>query len=239
MGETLYDFCVRRGDKALLDQWDETRNAPLTPRTVTCGSRKKVWWNCPRGHVWQAVLVSRTSGGTGCPVCAGKVVISGENDLASRNPDLAKQWHSEKNGPLTPQGISPYSNRKVWWKCAAGHAYQASVGARAVNGSDCPYCAGRKVLAGFNDLAALEPVIAKQWHPVLNGSLTAEMVTVGSHRRVWWQCPEGHVWKAVIYSRTGQKKAGCPVCAGKVRPLYRGQSAVLAEVGSNRGESRV
>ena len=85
-----------------------------------------------------------------------------------------------------------------------------------MHGSCCPYCTGKKVLPGFNDLATLEPKIAA-WHPTLNGTLTPEMVTLGSHRKVWWQCPEGHVWKAVVYSRAGPQKCGCPVCAGKVK----------------------
>ena len=58
--------------------------------------------------------------------------------------------------------------------------------------------------------------MAAQWHPALNGSLTPEMVTVSSHRRVWWQCPQGHVWKALVYSRTGEQKCGCPVCGGSL-----------------------
>ena len=32
-----------------------------------------------------------------------------------------------------------------------------------------------------------------------------------------WKCSEGHVWRAVLYSRTGPDKCGCPVCAGKVK----------------------
>ena len=44
---------------------------------------------------------------------------------------------------------------------------------------DSPYCAGRKVLAGFNDLATLAPEVACQWHTTLNGSLTPDMVTAG------------------------------------------------------------
>jgi len=56
-----------------------------------------------------------------------------------------------------------------------------------------------------------------QWHTTLNGNLTPQMVMPGSHRRVWWQCPEGHVWKAVIYSRATAQRRGCPVCAGNVK----------------------
>ena len=200
----------------LAAQWHPAKNGSLTPRQVVAGTRRKVWWRCEKGHAWQAAVASR-AGGTGCPVCAGKKIIPGENDLAGGFPDVAAQWHPGKNGALTADRVSPYSNRKVWWICPRGHEYAAVVSARTMKGSGCPYCAGRKVLAGFNDLAALEPEVAVQWHPTLNGTLTAEMLTTGSHRKVWWQCPEGHVWKAVVYARTGPKKCGCPVCAGRIR----------------------
>lgn len=200
----------------LARQWDGDKNGALTPVQVLSGSCKKVWWRCEKGHSWQAAISSRARG-SGCPVCAGKTVVPDENDLASAFPDIAAQWHPTKNGKLTPQACTPASNRRVWWICPLGHEYQAAIGARSVNGSDCPYCAGKKVLKGFNDLATLEPKVAAQWHPTLNGNLTPEMVTVGSARKVWWQCAEGHVWKALIYSRTGAGKCGCPACAGKVK----------------------
>ena len=141
--------------------------------------------------------------------------MSGENDLATLFPDIAAQWDTERNGSLRPDQITSFSNRKVWWRCTLGHEWQAIVAARAVENSGCPYCAGRRVLAGFNDLATLHPKIAAQWDSTLNSGLTPEMVTPGSHKRVWWKCAEGHVWKTAIYSRTGKQKCGCPVCAGK------------------------
>ena len=200
----------------LIRQWHPTKNGKLTPRDVMSGSRRKVWWRCEYGHEWQAAISSRAAG-AGCPVCAGRSVVAGENDLASRFPEIAAQWHGEKNGILLPESISSCSNQKVWWRCELGHVYAATVSSRTMHGSCCPYCTGKKVLPGFNDLATLEPKIAAQWHPTLNGTLTPEMVTLGSHRKVWWQCPEGHVWKAVVYSRAGPQKCGCPVCAGKVK----------------------
>lgn len=203
----------------LARQWHPTLNGNLTPQDLMAGSNNKVWWRCDKGHEWKATVVSRTGNGTGCPVCAGKVVIPGENDLASQFEHIAAEWHPTLNGQLGPDQISPCSNRKVWWRCELGHTYQATVGARTVSNSGCPYCAGRKVLEGFNDLATLDPAVARQWHPTLNGSLTPQMVTVGSHRKVWWQCEDGHVWKAVIHSRTGSQHCGCPVCAGRTRKL--------------------
>ena len=88
---------------------------------------------------------------------------------------------------------------------------------RSMNGADCPYCAGRSVMPGFNDLATIEPEVAKEWHPTMNAVLTPEQVTAGSSKQVWWQCSDGHAWKARVSSRTSRKRPGCPVCAGKVK----------------------
>lgn len=172
----------------------QRENGELKPSDVLEGSHKYVWWKCQNGHSWRARILSR-SRGAGCPVCTGKAVMSGENDLATLFPDIAAQWDTERNGSLRPDQITSFSNRKVWWRCTLGHEWQAIVAARAVENSGCPYCAGRRVLAGFNDLATLHPKIAAQWDSTLNSGLTPEMVTPGSHKRVWWKCAEGHVWK--------------------------------------------
>ena len=212
VGETDLAACF----PALAAQWDQERNGDLTPQDVFPGTQRKVWWRCARGHVWQARVSSRAQNGAGCPVCTGRQILPGENDLATLFPAVAQAWHPDRNGSLTPAQISPYSNRKVWWQCPRGHPYQAVVSARTASGSGCPSCTGRRVLAGFNDLATLEPALAQEWHPTLNQGLTPDQVTSGSHKRVWWQCPAGHVWKAVVYSRARGKRCGCPVCAGKV-----------------------
>ena len=84
-----------------------TKNGRLTPRDVVPGSRRKVWWQCPKGHVWQAAIASRAVDGAGCPVCAGKQVAAGENDLATLFPHLAQQWDRARNGALTPGSRLP------------------------------------------------------------------------------------------------------------------------------------
>lgn len=212
-------------DPELAKQWHPSKNGSLRADQIQAGSGKKVWWICESGHEWQASILSRSGSGTGCPVCAGKKVVPGINDLASRFPALAEQWHREKNGALTPQMVSVNSNRRVWWQCEKGHEWQVAISRRATGNTGCPFCTGRKPLAGFNDLATLEPKIAEQWHPELNGTLSPDSVTVGSHKKVWWQCDQGHSWKAVVFSRTGAQKCGCPVCAGKVKSGTRNPTA--------------
>lgn len=197
-------------------QWDTERNADITPKDVTSGSHYKAWWVCDKGHSWKAFVSSRAAG-SGCPICAGKVILAGYNDLETQFPLIAAQWHPTMNGILSPKNVSPHSNRKVWWQCGMGHSYQAVINSRTSKGNGCPYCAGRKVLQGFNDLATVNPVVASQWHPTLNGALTPQDITAGSHRKVWWKCSEGHAWQAFVYSRTNDKKCGCPICSGRIK----------------------
>ncbi len=202
---------------SLAKEWDTVKNAPLTPNQVISGTKRKVWWRCSKGHSWRAAVFSRTVLGTGCPVCTGRQALAGENDLATLYPDIASQWDEAKNGALHPRDVTAGSNRRVWWRCEKGHSFCAVIAQRVQGSSGCPYCANRKVLPGFNDLATVQPLVAKQWHKTLNGVLTPEMVTAGSHKKAWWQCAYGHVWKAAIYSRAGVQQCGCPVCAGKAK----------------------
>ena len=198
--------------------WDIAQNAPLTPQSVTAGSHKNVWWRCEKGHSWRAPVYSLAKSGCRCPYCAGKQVIPGETDVAAKMPELEKEWCADLNGALTPQMVSCGQKKLVWWRCELGHTYRAAIYSRAKEGgTGCPYCAGRKALAGFNDLATLVPEVAEQWHPTLNGALSPRQVTRGSKKQVWWRCGEGHVWKAAVYSRTRKRAAGCPVCAGTVK----------------------
>ena len=127
--------------------------------------------------------VLRTSLGTGCPACTGRQALAGENDLATLYPDIAAQWDGMKNGALRPNNVTAGSNRRVWWRCEKGHSYRAMIAQRVQRGDGCPYCANRKVLPGFNDLATVQPLVTKQWHETLNGALTPEMVTAGSHKK--------------------------------------------------------
>ena len=91
----------------------------------------------------------------------GAQLYSMNNSLAEVHPELITEW-SEKNLPLTHDDITFGSNKKVWWKGTCGHEWQTSVKARS-NGEKCPICSGARVIAGINDLATLEPLLAKQW----------------------------------------------------------------------------
>ena len=195
----------------LAAQWHPTKNGDLTPQDVTPGARKKVWWLGGCGHEWQTCVNSRNHG-HGCPICSGMKTLAGFNDLATIKPELAAQWHPTKNGDLTPQDVTPGSQRKAWWLGDCGHEWQAEISSR-VYGAGCPFCAGVKTLAGFNDLATLNPELAAEWHPTKNEDLIPQDVTVGSQKKVWWLCSCGHEWETKVIFRS--RGRGCPRCAKK------------------------
>jgi len=132
-------------------------------------------------------------------------------NLAVLNPELVAQWHIDKNHPLTPNDVKPFSHKKAWWRCKKGHKWEAIISNRS-KGSGCPYCAGQKA-GNDNNLQALNPDLAAEWHTDKNHPLTPEDVVPGSHKKVWWQCKDGHEWEATIANRSNGR--GCPYCAGK------------------------
>ncbi len=193
----------------LARQWHPKKNGDLTPAQVMPGTRKSVWWLCGKGHEWETRISDR-SRGIGCPYCAGQKAGS-DNNLAVVNPRLARQWHPKKNGELKPDGVTAGSGKAVWWLCGKGHEWKAQITSRS-HGKGCPYCAGRKV-GSDNNLLAVNPELAQQWHPAKNGNLRPSDVTPSSYRKVWWQCKRGHEWKARIGHRS--RGSGCPYCAGR------------------------
>jgi hypothetical protein len=178
--------------------WDPTEIHDLT--------NQKMGWICSKGHTWLAFTYTRTGkNARGCPVCANKTVSVGSNDLKSKFPELAK----EADG-WDPATLSVGTHKKVSWKCKKNHQWSASV-ANRVNGRGCPYCSNNKLLAGFNDLATIYPEVAAEadgWDP--------RTVLSGSTKKLSWKCKKGHRWDALVYSRTGKTKTGCPYCWGRL-----------------------
>lgn len=188
----------------------------LKPTEVSIGSHKKILWHGQCGHEWEAVVKNRVQG-AGCPYCSHNIVLSGYNDLASRFPDIALEWDYEKNYPLTPDKVTAFKNKKVWWRCKEGHEWNTLISTRA-GGSQCPYCSGIQILKGFNDLQTTHPELALEWSE-RNGSITPDTVNEKSIKNVWWKCRTcGNEWKSVIKSRVNG--SSCPVCAE--RALLKG-----------------
>jgi len=200
----------------LSDQLHPTKNGSFSGKTLVFGSNQKMWWICNEGHEWRTSVVKRVSDNSGCPVCIGQQVQAGFNDLSTTNPILAAQWHPTRNDPLKPSEIQSCSNKKVWWLCSENHEWQATVNNRSTLTRGCPYCSNQSIQASLNDFATLHPILAAEWHPTKNGSLSASTVSSGTDKKIWFVCDQGHEWETSLHHRTGTKRTGCPNCANLV-----------------------
>ena len=77
--------------------------------------------------------------GNNCPICSGRKVLAGCNDLESQRPELLKEWDYEKNGDLKPTQVIAHNDKKLWWICCNGHSYQSTI-KRRKRGLGCPIC---------------------------------------------------------------------------------------------------
>lgn len=195
-------------------QWDYSKNQ-IRPEDVTHGSHKKVFWNCNKGHSWDAQINSRVKG-QGCPYCNNKRVLTGYNDLETINPNLAKEWDYEKNESLKPSEVVFGSKKKVWWRCSNNHSWQAQIIYRN-NGRGCPVCANRKIVKNYNDFASEHPELLIEWDFEKNEKAPSEYACF-SREKVWWICKKGHSWKAAIGDRS--RGNGCAKCTEERRVSF-------------------
>lgn len=120
--------------------WNSKRN-PFKPSSVSRGSNKLVWWTCLKGHDFQSTVgnMSRELGVTsGCPVCSGKRVLSGYNDLDTLFPEISLDWDYDKN-VICPSEVTSKSNKKFWWLCDKKHQHLSSA-ANRTSSLGCPSC---------------------------------------------------------------------------------------------------
>lgn len=174
------------------------------PENILYSTKKKLDWVCSKGHSFKASVGARTGRDeTGCPYCSNKKVLEGFNDLKTTHPEIANEAYG-----WDPTSLTAGSLKRKNWICQLGHIYESDLASRTgPKRRGCPYCAGKKVLSGFNDLQTFFPEIAKEatgWDP--------SKITKSSDKKMSWECSNGHRWIASVGNRTGNG-TGCPECA--------------------------
>ena len=59
-------------------------------------------------------------------------------------------------------------------------------------------------------------ILISEWDWEKNDELGIypDILTCGSHKKVWWKCADGHSWASIISNRARLNR-GCPYCAGQ------------------------
>lgn len=157
--------------------------APLHLRAedLSAGSGARCMWRCPEcAHEWVASVANRITRGSGCPVCAARVVIRRARARPATTPPLSAVSEDlvvelvrnlsrpDRTADTTPSG----SQDRIAWRCRRGHGWETQARQRVKHRTQCPTC-----LAGLWT-SRLEYQVA-----ALVGVATGSDVQVGARRR--------------------------------------------------------
>lgn len=202
------------------------------PRRVMVASYDLRRFTCPKGHHPRVSPITFLQ--SGCPSCkAAETRKTQKNWLADVLPEVASQWHPDRNGKLTPQTVVWNSRRTVWWKAdCCGFEWQESPLHRdKYERLRCPQC--RSLLGS---LAWQDPGLAAEWSPANPVSAWHIRPTAKTLYTPEWICATNpsHVWSAPLVSRSNG--AACPECsvAGKSKVELEHFEAAKAVFGSVR-----
>eukprot|EP01083_Nonionella_stella_P251330 867254_1 len=185
----------------------------ISPANIAQSSKKICWWQCPKSesHCFLKAIRNMVRCSI-CPLCARE-----DNCVATVAPQLIAEFHPTRNGSLTPWNTIATTSQMVWWACPKNtdHVWTASALSRARLGGGCPFCLEDR--ARSESLATQFPLLAKQFHPIKNGSIHPSHLLPNSKKMVWWQCEtnSNHIWKAMVRARTNAQKSPCAYCSLK------------------------
>lgn len=141
-------------------------------------------------------------------------MINDVNALGIMYPKLKDEWNYEKNKGIDLNSLSCGSNKKVWWKCNICEGeWEASIYHRT-KGNNCPYCANKKLLKGFNDLQTKHPELAEEWDCEKN-EISPEEIIAGSNKDFWWKCPDCDFSYLTSPNKRIYRPRKCPNCVKK------------------------
>ncbi|WP_395293165.1 zinc-ribbon domain-containing protein [Kitasatospora hibisci] len=206
----------------VLDWWDHEANDTATWETVSVRGHREAAWRCPacglrfRRKVLDMVHVRQ------CPDCEPRHRAAREAEYERHRvtpvaevPELLAAWADEAD-PHTVTVVDDGPPRR--FRCPQGH--HPRLAPRTYLKSGCPSCTGLATRAENQAIAdthragvRLNPEIAAQWHPELNGDTRPAKVSPGSRKAVWWQDPNcGHVWQDAPAGRDKGQRLRCPEC---------------------------
>ena len=180
------------------------------PDELFYDSRRWLKWICNTCHGEYGAYIKEIVNGKECPFCSEKYPLPGFNTIAVKHPDIAALW-SEKNEISADETLVNGNN--AIWTCPVCHGdYNAPI-KEVVNGNaDCPYCNDRKLLPGFNSLAARYPDIAAMWSD--KNQFSADQILPNT-TMAFWTCPTCHGDYPARINKVINGKVECPYCNNK------------------------
>lgn len=194
----------------ILDEYQGTNNKIKT----MCNNCGNVW------DAWPSDLLNNH----GCMKCGRK--RAGRKLALSHDEFLSRVREVNKNVTIIGRYTDFYTDITVKYNC--GHI--ADVNPRALlRGDGCPYCAGHRVLVGFNDVWTTAPDVAK----LLVDPLDGYKYTRGSHQKTYFKCPECGDISYKSFLQMSRYKFVCNKCSDSISYPNKFGRAFLSQLPIN------
>ena len=184
---------VRDGDIEILGKYTRS-DVPIECR---CNVHNKIWNAHPRNLY----------DGSGCRLCGNE--LRAEKQILSQDSIQSRIDELNKNIVIVGEYIHTFINTS--FMCEKGHIWNTKPNS-ILNGEGCPYCSGKRVLLGFNDLATTRPDIAQ----LLKDQTDGYKYTKGSHKKVTFICPDCGFERDKAIKDVCQDGFICPRCGDGV-----------------------
>jgi hypothetical protein len=183
-GKTLTDY-PEYAEKLKLWCYDLNK---IGPKEYNKSSRDKVWWKCNKypdnkDHIHEMSIKNKLYNDQDCPICAGVVVVKGENSFSSVK-DFKLYWDPSLNPGVDPDKLTKSCNTTVNLRCPINtiHIFSMRV-CNFYHGERCGICAGKRVDSS-NSFEAKYPNLVKYWNMSKNNKGPDE-ISYGSGKPIW------------------------------------------------------
>lgn len=163
----------------------------------------------------------------GCKECQQEIFDKFIDSRRKTNEQFLKEVEALGTG-IIPKG-EYLGNREIMpFECKYGHVWD-STPHDVLEGYGCPYCAGQKVLIGFNDLWTTDPEMAS----MLTDPSIGYEITRGSKRIVGWTCPYCSSQKQSSPKQVSTYGLACPNCSDGISYPNRLMYNILTQFNIN------
>lgn len=189
--------------------WDYSKNSVL-PSEVYCGSPKRVFLLCEKGHSVSRPAYKAHS--FRCEECERL------KRCIANKPYIMKFLIPEENPHIDIYNTYSYQDCLVNWHCkVCGYQWTSQLRSRTTDKCPC-HDLGTAIQPGYNDVFSKVPVLKLDFNQEDNPEIDMEHIGVGDKKHtINWTCHNcGYKWPSTVFSRTryhnGKNKINkCPV----------------------------
>lgn len=169
--------------------WNYEKNVEIVSE-ISISSHKEAYFICENNHEWINTVFNQ-SRIKNCQEC---------QKLYFKFPHLREQWDFEKN-TVDFESVFTTISTKIYWKCPDCLGTSKSSIVKKIQQKRCSFCANKKLLIGFNDLATAYPELLDEWDYKKNKISPSEILS-NSGVVVWWNCRFEHSFKTALRNKT-------------------------------------